>query len=209
MSCQWVEYRFRVRSSCNRSICFPKKRLRCSVRIPSNATTAKVALTPRSHIPVFFRLREHPGAQARRHDDRPGRLSASVRGRCHYQCHWQPGRLQCQWLRPSRAFTGTGRPGLLATARATPQSVPHAPAIRISPAPRSLTRCLRLLPPSAAALPLLVLASPRRGSSGVDVASGAGPARGPWTNLGRLPVRVFSVGKYAFPKKQGDVASPA
>ena len=29
---------------------------------------------------------------------------------------------------------------------------------------------------------------------------GAGPARGPWTNLGRLPLlaRVFSIGKYAF-----------
>ncbi len=26
----------------------------------------------------------------------------------------------------------------------------------------------------------------------------AGPARGPWTNLGRLPLRVFSIGKYAF-----------
>ncbi len=24
------------------------------------------------------------------------------------------------------------------------------------------------------------------------------PARGPWTNLGRLPLRVFSIGKYAF-----------
>jgi hypothetical protein len=28
-----------------------------------------------------------------------------------------------------------------------------------------------------------------------------GPARGPWTNLGRLPLRVFSIGKYAFQKK--------
>jgi hypothetical protein len=30
-----------------------------------------------------------------------------------------------------------------------------------------------------------------------------GPARGPWTNLGRLPLRVFSirVGKYAFQKR--------
>ena len=28
-----------------------------------------------------------------------------------------------------------------------------------------------------------------------------GPARGPWTNLGRLPLGVFSVGKYAFQKK--------
>ncbi len=30
---------------------------------------------------------------------------------------------------------------------------------------------------------------------------GPGPARGPWTNLGRLPLRVFSIGKYAFQKK--------
>jgi hypothetical protein len=30
---------------------------------------------------------------------------------------------------------------------------------------------------------------------------GVGPARGPWTNLGRLPLRVFSIGKYAFQKK--------
>ena len=30
---------------------------------------------------------------------------------------------------------------------------------------------------------------------------GVGPARGPWTNLGRLPLRVFSIGKYASPKK--------
>ncbi len=29
-----------------------------------------------------------------------------------------------------------------------------------------------------------------------------GPARGPWTNLGRLPLRVFSIGKYAFQKKE-------
>ncbi len=29
-----------------------------------------------------------------------------------------------------------------------------------------------------------------------------GPARGPWTNLGRLPLRVFSIGKYAFQKKR-------
>ncbi len=29
---------------------------------------------------------------------------------------------------------------------------------------------------------------------------GAGPARGPWTNLGRLPLRVFSIGNYAFLK---------
>jgi hypothetical protein len=28
-----------------------------------------------------------------------------------------------------------------------------------------------------------------------------GPARGLWTNLGRLPLRVFSIGKYAFQKK--------
>ncbi len=32
---------------------------------------------------------------------------------------------------------------------------------------------------------------------------GAGPARGPWTNVGRLPLRVFSIGKYAFQKKLG------
>ena len=31
---------------------------------------------------------------------------------------------------------------------------------------------------------------------------GHGPARGPWTNLGRLPLRVFSIGKYAFQKKK-------
>ncbi len=31
---------------------------------------------------------------------------------------------------------------------------------------------------------------------------GHGPARGPWTNLGRLPLRVFSIGKYAFQKKE-------
>ncbi len=30
---------------------------------------------------------------------------------------------------------------------------------------------------------------------------GVGPARGPWTNLGRLPLRVFSIGKYASQKK--------
>jgi hypothetical protein len=30
-----------------------------------------------------------------------------------------------------------------------------------------------------------------------------GPARGPWTNLGHLPLRVFSIGKYAFQKKIG------
>ncbi len=29
---------------------------------------------------------------------------------------------------------------------------------------------------------------------------GIGPARGPWTNLGRLPLRVFSIGKCAFQK---------
>ena len=29
----------------------------------------------------------------------------------------------------------------------------------------------------------------------------AGPARGPWTNLGRLPLRVFSIGKYMLSKK--------
>ncbi len=29
----------------------------------------------------------------------------------------------------------------------------------------------------------------------------SGPARGLWTNLGRLPLRVFSIGKYAFQKK--------
>ena len=28
-----------------------------------------------------------------------------------------------------------------------------------------------------------------------------GPARGPWTNLGRLPLRVLSIGKYALQKK--------
>ncbi len=27
------------------------------------------------------------------------------------------------------------------------------------------------------------------------------PARGLWTSLGRLPLRVFSIGKYAFQKK--------
>ena len=31
---------------------------------------------------------------------------------------------------------------------------------------------------------------------------GVEPARGPWTNLGRLPLRVFSIGKYAFQKKK-------
>jgi hypothetical protein len=31
---------------------------------------------------------------------------------------------------------------------------------------------------------------------------GVRPARGPWTNLGRLPLRVFSIGKYAFQKKR-------
>jgi hypothetical protein len=31
--------------------------------------------------------------------------------------------------------------------------------------------------------------------------SPSGPARGPWTNLGRLPLRVFSIGKHAFQKK--------
>ncbi len=30
---------------------------------------------------------------------------------------------------------------------------------------------------------------------------GVEPARGLWTNLGRLPLRVFSIGKYAFQKK--------
>ena len=33
-------------------------------------------------------------------------------------------------------------------------------------------------------------------------ALGVGPARGLWTKLGRLPLRVFSIGKYAFQKKQ-------
>jgi hypothetical protein len=28
------------------------------------------------------------------------------------------------------------------------------------------------------------------------------PARGLWTNLGRLPLRVFSIGKYAFQKNK-------
>ncbi len=28
-----------------------------------------------------------------------------------------------------------------------------------------------------------------------------GPAGGPWTNLGRLPLKVLSIGKYAFQKK--------
>jgi hypothetical protein len=32
-----------------------------------------------------------------------------------------------------------------------------------------------------------------------------GPARGPWANLGRLPLRVFSIGKYAFQKKGASV----
>ncbi len=36
---------------------------------------------------------------------------------------------------------------------------------------------------------------------------GAGPARGPWTNLGRLPLRVFSIGKYAFQKKRDSTPS--
>jgi hypothetical protein len=31
---------------------------------------------------------------------------------------------------------------------------------------------------------------------------GLGPARGLWTNLGRLPLGVFSIGKYAFQKKR-------
>jgi hypothetical protein len=33
-------------------------------------------------------------------------------------------------------------------------------------------------------------------------ADSLGPARGLWTNLGRLPLRVFSIGKYAFQKKE-------
>ena len=36
-----------------------------------------------------------------------------------------------------------------------------------------------------------------------------GPARGPWTILGRLPLRVFSVGKYAFQKKASSASGPA
>jgi hypothetical protein len=35
-----------------------------------------------------------------------------------------------------------------------------------------------------------------------------GPARGPWTNLGRLPLRVFSIGKYAFQKTSTSESVP-
>ena len=37
---------------------------------------------------------------------------------------------------------------------------------------------------------------------------GVEPARGPWTNLGRLPLRVFSIGKYAFQKKANGAIAP-
>jgi hypothetical protein len=36
-----------------------------------------------------------------------------------------------------------------------------------------------------------------------------GPARGLWTSLGRLPLRVFSIGKYAFQKKTIDASAVA
>ncbi len=43
----------------------------------------------------------------------------------------------------------------------------------------------------------------RRGGHGAAAIrlTGSEPARGLWTSLGRLPLRVFSVGKYAFQKK--------
>jgi hypothetical protein len=43
--------------------------------------------------------------------------------------------------------------------------------------------------------------SPAGSATGSGWTWGVGPARGQWTNLGRLPLRVLSIGKYAFQKK--------
>jgi hypothetical protein len=45
--------------------------------------------------------------------------------------------------------------------------------------------------------------------SALESAGGVGPARGPWTNLGRLPFKVLSIGKYAFQKKESAGAEVA
>ncbi len=48
---------------------------------------------------------------------------------------------------------------------------------------------------------LLLASALRSGCGGPGRLWARGPARGQWTNLGRLPLGVFSIGKYAFLKK--------